>query len=484
MRDTMLAPLRAELADVDRRRSALFIERDNLDTKIRQHEDEIPDGLSERLANINKGIARADSEKTDIEAAIGQIATRNDQIERALQSGNYGESEQSVPPRTPQTRDAGPSSEARSQALAANDQAEFLPADSRAHMEREIREDNDPNDTLARAIVALADRDYFRAFGKWLRDPVSGGHEWTDKERAAVQNVRWAQRSLTLATTGTAGGFLVPYELDPQILIANAGAVSPLRQISRVTTTAFNTKKFVTSLGVTAHWDPEETETTDDSPTLLQPSIDCKKGVAFVQVDLELYEDSDIAQQLGAVLADAKAVKEASDFTITATNGPTGIITALVAAGGSTVIATGTNVLAQGDLYANQAALPARWQPNAKWMMNLSILNGYRQLPQATGLNYSIVNDSTSPPTILGWPAYVNSSMDGTLTGAAADYAVLSGDFNQFAIVDRIGASVEFVPHILGANRRPLGSRGFYMHWRTGSGALISDAFRLSNFST
>ena len=71
----------------------------------------------------------------------------------------------------------------------------------------------------------------------------------------------------------------------------------------------------------------------------------------------ELFEDSDIAQQIGAVFADAKASQEARAFTITESNGPTGIITALVAAGGSTVIATGTNVLAQGDLYANQAAL-------------------------------------------------------------------------------------------------------------------------------
>jgi HK97 family phage major capsid protein len=78
-------------------------------------------------------------------------------------------------------------------------------------------------------------------------------------------------------------------------------------------------------------------------------------------------------------------------------------------------------VLAQADLYANQAALPARWRPNAKWMMNLSVINGFRQLPQATGLNYSVINDATSPPSALGWPVYENSNMDGMLTGAAAD---------------------------------------------------------------
>lgn len=98
------------------------------------------------------------------------------------------------------------------------------------------------------------------------------------------------------------------------------------------------------------------------------------------------------------------------------------------------MIATATNVLAQGDLYANQAALPARWRPRARWMMNLSIINGYRQLPQATGLNYSIINDDGPRPRALGWTVYENSSMDGSL-GAGADYTVLSGDFRQYIIV-------------------------------------------------
>jgi HK97 family phage major capsid protein len=371
---------------------------------------------------------------------------------------------------------------ARDQALRANERASFLPDASKAHMEATIRADDDPEDRLARYVVATADRNYYRAFAAWFRDPVSGGHEWTEPEREAVKRVKFLERALGLGTQG--GGFLTPYELDPQVLIANAGAISPLRQIARVATTAFNEKRFVTSLGVTSTWTPEATEQTDDSPTLLQPAITCKKGAAFVPVSIELFEDSDIAQQVGGVLADAKAVQEGLGFTITQTNGPVGIITALVAAGGSTVIATGTNVLAQGDLYANQAALPARWRPNARWMMNLSILNGYRQLPQATGLNYSVVNDDTTPPKILGWSAYENSSMDGTLTGAAADYLVLSGDFAQYAIVDRIGTAIETLPLVVGAAHRPVGQRGFYMHFRTGADVLIADAFRLSNFNT
>jgi HK97 family phage major capsid protein len=449
------------------------------------HPVEIEEALRERIRELDEesdGQRFNDHQREEWEAlngAVDEFDIRRDRIaELAKNPANREDA-----PVYPRGTNLHPSGEIRSQALRANEQAGFLPDKSREHMERQIREDDDPNDGLAQATVALADRAYFRAFSKWMNDPVSGGHEWTDKEREAVQKVRWTQRSLTLSTAGTAGGFLVPYELDPSIILAGAGAVSPLRQISRVVTTAQNEKRFVTSLGVTTHWDPEETQSTDDSPTLLQPSVVCKKGAADVVTSYELFEDSDLAQQIGNVLADAKNVWESLSFTITQTNGPAGIITALVAAGGATIIATGTNVLAQADLYANQAALPARWQADASWMMALPILNGFRQLPQATGLNYSIVSDATSPPTILGRPVYVNSSMDSTLTGAAADYLVVNGSFNQFAIVDRIGSTLEVLPGF-GAAGRPTGQRHFYLHWRAGSNVLVPDAFRVSNYST
>ncbi len=92
-------------------------------------------------------------------------------------------------------------------------------------------------------------------------------------------------------------------------------------------------------------------------------------------------------------------------------------------------------------------------------MMNLTILNGYRQLPQATGLNYSIINDDGPRPNALGWEVHENSNMDGTLRRRRR-LPVLSGDFQQFAIVDRIGTTIELMPHIMGANRRPIGPRG------------------------
>jgi HK97 family phage major capsid protein len=411
------------------------------------HAQDIEEQMRERMRELDE--ENADHHFTEAQAQEFRdldfaVQERNFRRERIAELANYREDGAAFDDN--RGTNVRPSGEIRSQALRANESASFLPDKSREHMEQQIREDDDPNDGLARATGALSDRAYYRAFAKWMNDPESGRHEWTDKEREAVQKVRWMQRSLTLSTAGTGGGLMVPYELDPSIILAGVGAVDPLRQISRVVSTAVNEKRFVTSTGVQLHWDPEETQSTDDSPTLLQPTVVCKKGAGDVVVSYELFGDSDLAQQIGNVFADAKTVWESLSVTLTQTNGPVGLITALVAAGGSTVIATGTNVFATADLYANQAALPARWQANSSWMMHLATLNAFRQLPQATGLTYSIVTDDTTPPTILGRPAYVNSSTDATLSGGAADYLVLNGDFSQCAIVDRIGSTLEILP--------------------------------------
>jgi HK97 family phage major capsid protein len=457
------------------------------------HESEIRENLAALDTHyLGRSIAADPAAKqlwNSLNGQLEEFEMREKRIRELYDRGSYESSTDSFRTRRPMDREDPPSglpvNNLRSRALAANERAVFLPERSREHMEAQLRDDDDPEARLSRYTIELSNRNYLRAFASWMNDPQTGPQLWTTEERDSVRRVKAAERAMNLGT-GSQGGFLVPYELDPAIVIASGGYVDPMRQIARVVTTAQNEKRFVTSLGVTSSWDPESQEVSDDTPALLQPAIVTKKAATFVPVTIELFEDADLATEIAKLFADSKAALEADGFTTGAggANVPRGIITALVAIGGATVIATGSNVLAQGDLYTNQAALPARWRPNAKWSMNLSIINGYRQLPQATGLNYSIVNDDGPRPKALGWEIFENNGMDATLTGAAADYLVLSGDFQQYAIVDRVGATIEFVPHLFGAAGRPLGQRGFYQHWRVGGDVLVGDAFRLSNFST
>jgi HK97 family phage major capsid protein len=87
---------------------------------------------------------------------------------------------------------------------------------------------------------------------------------------------------------------------------------------------------------------------------------------------------------------------------------------------------------------------------------------------------------------LLGRNMYENSNMDGTFDAAATanNYLLLYGDFQQFVIVDRIGSTIELVPHLFGANRRPTGQRGALLWFRTGSNVVVPQAFRLLSVAT
>lgn len=347
---------------------------------------------------------------------------------------------------------------------------------------RALERDDDELGRLATFTIETSRAEYVSAFASWLRDPVSGHREWSGAEVDAVRRVRSLERAMALGT-GAAGGFLLPYQLDPNIVISAAGSVDPMRSVSRVETTVLNEARFVTSAGVTASWDAEAVEVSDDSPTLAQPSITAFKGQAWVPVSFEVFEDSDISQQVGALFADAKAQLESNAFTLgTGTGQPKGVITAVSAVGGSVVTSAGS-ALTPADATANQNALPARWRPRARWMANLSVINQGRTTPLYTN-GPAMVSDATTPPRMLGWEVVENSAMDGTIAaGTTNDYVLLSGDFSNYIVVDRLGVSLDFVPVLVGANQRPTGQRGFLMHWRAGGDVVVGDAFRLTNYS-
>jgi HK97 family phage major capsid protein len=142
-------------------------------------------------------------------------------------------------------------------------------------------------------------------------------------------------------------------------------------------------------------------------------------------------------------------------------------------------------VLLAGDVYAVQNTLPPRWQPRASWNANLSIINTLRQLETTNGA-LKFPGLQGDPAMLLGRSMYENSNMNGTFDAAAtaANNLLLHGAFENFVIVDRIGSTLELVPHLVGSNRRPTGQRGALLWFRTGSNVVVPQAFRLLNIAT
>ncbi|WP_433319163.1 phage major capsid protein [Micromonospora chersina] len=333
----------------------------------------------------------------------------------------------------------------------------------------------------ARWVVAAGDELYRSAFCKMLADPIRGHLLWTAQEQAAYQAAANVQGELSRAAslTDASGGYMVPLTLDPAIMLTSAGSINPLRQISRVVQTVTDQWQGVSSAGVTAEWKAEAAEAADAAPTLAAPSIPVHFGDAFVPYSFEVGMDArDFLSELREALVDGADQLQATAYTTgTGSGQPTGIITALT--GTSSIVASaGADAFAKGDVYNVQNNLPPRFSARAQWCANIATINLMSQMETSAGAR---LFPELSNGRLLNKPINELSNMDGAINATQENYMLLYGDFRNFVIVDRIGTTLELIPNLVGANRRPTGQRGALLWFRTGSDSVVDNAFRLLN---
>ena len=365
----------------------------------------------------------------------------------------------------------------------------------RAHQEGRLSDDSahlveklvaeDKSSLTARWAAETGTEAYRGAFGKLIVNPERGLLLWTGEENVAFRKVDEI-RGMIEGVGGT-GKYLVPFDLDPAIILTNSGSVSPIRDIARVVKTTSSAWNGVTSAGVTTEWLAEAAQAADASPTLAPAPIPVFKQAAWVPFSYELEEDGlQLISQLQGLLADGALQLENTAFiTGNGTTQPKGIVTALVAAGGSVIVTAAGEALVAADLYKLQGALGSRFQPGASFAGNLATLNTIRQFETTNGA-LKFPGAQEVPANLLGRPLHEVSNMDGAIDPAvtAANYVLIYGDFSNYVVVDRIGTTVELVPHVMGANGRPTGERGLYMHRRVGGDVVNPNAFRLLNVAT
>lgn len=371
----------------------------------------------------------------------------------------------------------GEVTELRGRAMDAIESDRFLEDDQKQHATRLV-ENIDRNGELARHVLATGNPNYRTGFVKALH----GYTEQLDEdERQAVADVR-AQ-----SLTGNAGGFAVPFTLDPTMIITGSGSISNLREISRVETITTDEWNGITGAQVTASYDAEAAEVSDDSVTLSQPSIDVEMARAFAPASIEITQDwARIATELGRVFEDAKMNLENDKFVTgggAASTEPGGVVYQVGAVAGSRVASTTISAYGLVDVYNTLEGLPPRHRSRASWLANLAIINDTRQFGTANNYHAFLTDLSgDSPGQLLGKPWYESSAMDSVVTTNAD--ALLVGDFSKFLIVDRVGMTVEFIPHLFATNaNRPSGQRGYFAYWRNGSGVIDTDAFRVLRLS-
>lgn len=332
---------------------------------------------------------------------------------------------------------------------------------------------------LSRHILKTGSPLYARAFAKAVQQrPMTG-----EEERALAE------------ATGSAGGYAVPITLDPTLIPVSNGVVNPIRALARVETIVGQEYRGLTVGAVTASYAAEGTEAADNAPSLAQPDVFAERAQAFIPYSIELGMDwSGLAAGMAQLLGDAKDTLEGTKFTLGAGHGsnePSGLITGAT----DTVLTAGSSAFAVADLYTLEEALPPRFRPLAQFFGNRHAYNLIRQFGASANQNLwqSIANPATGPlglgldnrpfggggnlgQKLLGYGANEVSDMTTAITSGSAILCL--GDPRYYLIVDRIGMTVELIPHLFGTNRRPTGQRGFYAVWRNTGTVVDPNAFR------
>lgn len=367
-------------------------------------------------------------------------------------------------------------SDLRSRALDAIEQApEYVPDEHRERATRLV-DRGDKHGRISRHMLLTGSPDYEAAF-----EEVLGGVQPWQLQAESADAMRTASEHLRAMNIGTdsAGGYLVPFYLDPTIIMTSDGTTNPMRAISRQVSITTSKWHGITSAGVTTEWLEEAQEVDEHNPTLGQPGIDTHKAGSYLQGSFEVFQDTTIASQIGGLLAEAKDDAEAVAFVVgNGTTRPRGVVPAVAATAASVIDSAEPGAFTDADAYRLLGEIPPRHENNLNWMANKRTYLAARQFAtEARSHTFWADFGAGTPPQMLGVPTRESSEMVHTIAANATP--LLLGNFQRYQIVDRIGMTVMFEPLVKGPNRRPTGESGWFAHWRVGGDLLDPKAFRL-----
>jgi len=335
------------------------------------------------------------------------------------------------------------------------------------NVERLLNECDDSQGTLARRILATGSPVYERAFAKAMRAMSTNG--LTSEEL----------RALALGTNGGAdGGYAVPFQLDPTVILTSDGVINPLRSMARVVQVTGKEWQGLTSAGISVSRSSEASNISSQSPSFEQPTVKPTRVTGFIPFSVEIDADwSAMRSEVTRRLQDAKDTEEANSFVNGdgTGNNPGGVVATLSHYG---AVPAGSS-FGSDDIYALEEALAPRWRSRAQFLGQKSVYNSVRQLDSNGGADLWVRLDARTPSQLIGYDAREISTMADADTDG--NRFLLFGDFSQFLIVDRVGMNVELVPHLFNPTASvptPTGQRGLLAIWRNSSKVLVDDAFR------
>ena len=321
----------------------------------------------------------------------------------------------------------------------------------------------------ARMMMATGSPEYMSAFRSWVK--AQGNPVYTAEEAMAVR----ASMSLTSAN----GGYALPFLLDPTLIHTGAATKNPIRQIARVESGTADKWNGVTVSNVTTAWKAEASAFTDGSPTTGNVVIDAAMLTAYVTGSYEIFQDSNLLNQLPGLIGEAIDYAESAAFISgSGSDAPKGVITAVSGTSGSLVTATTRGTFSSAsiaDTLALVNALPVRYEDTSTWVLNKATYRTIEQQMVGTGAVKAI--EMTNGRNLFDLPVVRSSTMTSSTT--SGNFVAVLGDFSQYIVYDRLGVNVEFIQNVVDGSGIPTGQRGLVAYKRVGGDVSDVNAFRL-----
>lgn len=459
------------------------VERSNqLRAALQEYATRDGDPSDEERAQFKADVAEFDAAGPEIERMQGELA-QLEQIanapERAQVAGAPTIIQRKADPLADEQVQYGPTEQVRGAARTAVEQLPLTDDHVRSQLYATLERADDPSGKLSRHMIAASRPAYRSAFSKL----ISGqSFALTPEEVRSIDHVRAA------SLTDASGGYAVPTVLDPTLILTGThDGLTPnvVRQLARVRQITGDNLNLVSTAGVTAAWATEGSEATDDAPTLSTVSITPYKAHVNVPFTIEIQQDwQGMEADMRGLMMTAKDDLEISAFTTgDGSNKPLGLFYDIYTNyTGQVQASASSNAFAEADLYAVIEKVAFRYRNRGVWMGNEIIFDKVRQFNVASAGTVWVQLAADRPGTILGRTAYGNPQVDGTY-GSGENYVLLYGDIAEaYTIVDRVGMTVELVPHLFGTgNNLPNGMRSLYAYWRTGARIVNSGAVAVLN---
>ena len=391
--------------------------------------------------------------------AVPQVMTRNDPFAEGVEFRSVAE--------------------VRGAARTVVEQVEHVDDSIRQAMQATLDQAIDKGGQIARHMIVASRPAYRSGFHKLL---AGRPDLLTPEERAAEESVR------ALSLTDANGGYLVPTVVDPTIIFTGTHnglvAAQAIRARADVRQISGDNLTVVKSSGVTVNWVAEGEESSDNSPTLSTLALSVNRCNCFVPYTIEIAQDwPGLENTIRNMIQVAKDDEEANVFALgNGTGKPLGMVYDIYTNyTGQVQNSASADTFAVADLYALRNKIAARYQGRGTWMGNQLIMDKIRQFDTAGGGSYWVDLNGANPSSLMGFPVITNPEMDGTY-GSGDNYVLVYGDFSGYTIVDRVGLTVEAIPHLFGAsNNFPNGMRGIWAYWRTGARVTNSEALAVLN---